>query len=128
MRGRIKACRFIAACVFAVSTLSWAQTYPTHPVTIVVPYGPGGNADLAARSLAAVAQKYLGQAIIVTNRAGAGGLIGSRFVVDAPKDGYTLLLARVGSQAVAPALDPATNYRWDQFSFSGCSSLIRTSV
>lgn len=109
----------VATCMQLSSPGVSAQAYPSHPVTIVVPYGPGGNADLAARSLAIVAPKYLGQRIIVTNRAGAGGMIGSRFVVDAPNDGYTLLLARVGSQAVAPALDPAVTYKWDDFSFLG---------
>ncbi len=109
----------VATCMQLSSPGVSAQAYPSHPVTIVVPYGPGGNADLAARSLAIVAPKYLGQKIIVTNRAGAGGMIGSRFVVDAPNDGYTLLLARVGSQAVAPALDPAVTYKWDDFSFLG---------
>jgi len=102
---------------FALS--AHAEQYPTKPVTLVVPYGAGGNADLAARSLAGVAQKYLGQPLVVQNRAGAGGIIGSRYVVDAPKDGYTLLVARVGSQAVAPALDPATTYTWDSFTFVG---------
>jgi len=107
------------ASFFGGSRLSHAETYPSHPVTVVVPYGPGGNADLAARSLAAVASRYLGQPIVVVNRAGAGGIIGSRFVIDAPKDGYTLLLARVGSQAVAPALDPAVTYGWNDFSMLG---------
>ena len=109
----------IVACMQLLSPSVYAQSYPSRPVTIVVPYGPGGNADLAARSLAAVAPKYLGQPLIVINRAGAGGMIGSKFVIDAPKDGYTLLLARVGSQAVAPALDPAATYHWDDFSFLG---------
>ncbi len=94
-----------------------AQSYPTKPVTIVSPYSAGGNADLAARALATIAPKYLGQPVIVLNRTGAGGTVGSQSVLDSPKDGYTLLLARVGSQAVAPALDSATPYKWDAFSF-----------
>lgn len=110
----------IAACLQLWSACASAEEYPSHPVTIVVPYGPGGNADLAARSLAAVAPKYLnGQQLIVVNRAGAGGAIGSRYVISAPKDGYTLLLARVGSQAVGPAIDPAVTYAWNDFSFIG---------
>lgn len=96
-----------------------AQTYPSKPVTLVSPYGAGGNADLAARSLAAVAQKYLGQPIVVVDRTGAGGIVGSQFVLNSPNDGYTLLLARVGSQAVGPALDPATPYKWDSFTIIG---------
>lgn len=112
----------LAAVVLVTFLAGWcggagADTYPTRPVTIIVPFGPGGNADLAARSLAQSAQKYLGQSIIVLNRAGAGGIVGSQAVVNAPADGYTLLMARVGSQAVAPALDPATTYKWDSFTF-----------
>ena len=96
-----------------------AQPYPNKAVTIVSPYSAGGNADLAARALAVTAAKSLGQPVVVVNRTGAGGIVGSQFVVDAAPDGYTLLLARVGSQAVAPALDPATTYKWDSFSFLG---------
>ncbi len=111
---------FLGSCVLAftlASSCANAQSYPSKAVTIVSPYGAGGNADLAARALATVAAKYLGQPMIVVNRTGAGGTVGSQFVLNAPKDGYTLLLARVGSQAVAPALDPATPYKWDAFSF-----------
>lgn len=96
--------------------------YPNAPITIVVPYGAGGNADLSARALSSVAQELKalkGQSLIVINRAGAGGLSGSESVVHAKNDGYTLLLARVGSHAVEPALDPATPYKWDSFTFIG---------
>ena len=64
-----------------------AQSYPSKPITLVSPYSAGGNADLAARALAAVAPKYLGQPVVVVNRTGAGGIVGSQSVVDAPKDG-----------------------------------------
>lgn len=99
-----------------------AEEYPKGPITIIVPYGAGGNGDLAARALSSVAQNLKtlkGQSVIVVNRSGAGGLAGSEAVVHAKNDGYTLLLARVGSQAVGPALDPATPYKWDSFSFIG---------
>ena len=113
--------RILTLAVLAVSTigcaLASAQAYPVKPVTIIVPFGPGGNADLAARSLAQFAQKHLGQSIVILNRAGAGGIVGSQAVLIAPPDGYTLLLARVGSQAVAPELDPAATYKWDSFTF-----------
>jgi tripartite-type tricarboxylate transporter receptor subunit TctC len=114
LRGLMRSMVFLCAAGYAV-----AQPYPVKPVTIVVPYGAGGNADLAARALGAVVVKPLGQPIVVVNRTGAGGIVGSQFVVDAAPDGYTLLLARVGSQAVAPALDPATTYKWDSFTFLG---------
>lgn len=105
----------LAAALLVAPAIASAQSYPSKPVTLVSPYSTGGNADLAARALAAVVPKYLGQPVVVVNRTGAGGIVGSQSVVDAPKDGYTMLLARVGSQAVAPALDPATTYKWDSF-------------
>ena len=113
MRRPVRHC--IAAAALVASAGAWAQAYPAKPITLVSPYSAGGNADLAARTLAAVVPKYLGQPVVVVNRTGAGGIVGSQSVVDAPKDGYTMLLARVGSQAVAPALDPATTYKWDSF-------------
>ncbi len=111
--------RNFALLCAAAATCAVAQSYPNKAVTIVSPYSAGGNADLAARSIAVAAAKTLGQPVVVVNRTGAGGIVGSQFVVDAAPDGYTLLLARVGSQAVAPALDPATTYKWDSFSFIG---------
>lgn len=111
--------RSLALLCAAAATCAVAQSYPAKTVTIVSPYGAGGNADLAARAIAITAAKALGQSVVVANRTGAGGIVGSQFVVDAPPDGYTLLLARVGSQAVAPALDPATTYKWDSFTFIG---------
>ena len=111
-------CGVLGALALATQ-FAHAQQYPVRPVTVVSPYGAGGNADLAARSLGAVMQKYLPQPIVVINKPGAGGIVGSQFVIDSPKDGYTLLLARVGSQAVAPALDPATTYKWDDFTILG---------
>jgi len=117
-RGRLRSVLRALALV-CVSGCAFAQSYPAKPVTIVSPYSAGGNADLAARALAVTAAKLLGQSIVVVNRTGAGGIVGSQFVVDAAPDGYTLLLARVGSQAVAPALDPATPYKWDSFTFLG---------
>jgi len=93
-----------------------AAQYPTRPITIVVPYGPGGVSDLAGRALAAAAQKYLGQPVMVVNKVGAGGVSGSHFVLNSKPDGYTMLLARVGSQSVYPAQNvPNKLYDWDSF-------------
>lgn len=101
-----------------LSTSAWAE-YPTKPVTIVSPYGPGGAADLAARTLAATAPSYLGQSVLVVNRTGAAGVTGSTFVAKGRPDGYNLLLARVGSQAAVPAINPGIPYKWDEFTFLG---------
>ncbi len=96
-----------------------AADYPTKPITLVSPYGPGGAADLAARTVASTASTYLGQPLLVVNKTGAAGVTGSFYVVRSRPNGYTLLLARVGSQAGVPAINPNIPYKWDQFSMLG---------
>jgi len=81
-----------------------AQDWPTRPITIVVPFGAGGSADLLARILATHMQTKFGQTVVVENRAGAGGSIGTNYVAKAAPDGYTLLLGTVSSIAVNAAL------------------------
>lgn len=97
--------------------------YPKKPVTLVSPYGPGGAADLAARTISANATGYLGQGILVVNRTGAAGVTGSTSVVKGKADGYTLLLARVGSQAAVPAMNRTIPYKWDEYTFLGLIEL-----
>ena len=109
--------------VFALLALphgqSMAADYPTKPITLVSPYGPGGAADLAARTVSGTAPSYLGQPLLVVNKTGAAGVTGSFFVSRSKPDGYTLLLARVGSQAGVPAINPNIPYKWDQFTMLG---------
>ncbi len=110
-----------AAVVLSMSLapVAQAQTFPERPVTVVVPFSTGGDADLSARTLAPALQKVIGQPVVVLNRAGASGSIGSQVVKEAKPDGYTLLLARIGSQALLPALQHNLGYRWDDFTFLG---------
>jgi len=119
MNFRVMVSLLYCVSLALIITTASAQQYPSRPMTIVSPYAAGGNADLAARALGLAIQKYFPQPLVVVNKPGAGGMVGSQFVIDSPKDGYTLLLARVGSQAVAPALDPATPYKWDAFTIIG---------
>ncbi len=100
----------------------FAADYPTKPITIVVPYGAGA-ADFSARNLAAVVPNYLGQAVMVVNKSGAGGITGSVSVLSAKPDGYTLLLGRIGSQAITPALQPNIPYKWNDFTMLGLLDL-----
>lgn len=93
--------------------------YPERPVVVVAPFAPGGASDVAARTLAAHADKHLGQPIVVENRSGASGMIGTLHVRRAVPDGYTLLMARIASSAIVPAIDPAAQYAWDEFTFLG---------
>jgi tripartite-type tricarboxylate transporter receptor subunit TctC len=94
-----------------------AQNYPNKPITLVAPYGVGGDSDFSARNLAPIASKLLGQNVIVQNIAGASGTIGSQKVRTSPPDGYTLLVSRAGSQAIVPALESSTPYKWNDFTF-----------
>ncbi|MBV7430750.1 MULTISPECIES: tripartite tricarboxylate transporter substrate binding protein [unclassified Acidovorax] len=83
---------------------AFADTYPSKPVTIVVPQAPGGTNDTVGRILAQKLSELSNQRIIVDNRPGAGGNIGTDFAARAPKDGYTLLLTISSTQAINPAL------------------------
>ena len=113
----------LSVSLMVLLTCASAQTYPDRPITVISPFAAGGDADIAARNLAPVAQRVLGQSVIVVNRAGASGAIGSLAVRNAKPDGYTLLLARVGSQAVLPALQKSLDYQWNSFTFLGLLEL-----
>jgi len=96
-----------AACFW---TLAHAQEFPSHPVRIVVPWPPSGNVDITARTVAPALSEALGQQVIVENRAGAGGTIGSAYVAKSPPDGYTLLLGSTGTITSAPAVFRTISY------------------
>jgi tripartite-type tricarboxylate transporter receptor subunit TctC len=87
-----------------------AQTYPSSPIRIIVAYPPGGGNDVAARVLGARLQERLGQPVMVDNRPGAAGQVGTAVAANSPPDGYTLLLTNPGPQAVSPALQPNLPY------------------
>lgn len=93
-----------------------AQGYPTKPITFIIPFAAGGDSDLSGRNVAAHAQKYLNnQPIVSVNRTGASGTIGAQAVRTAAPDGYTLLVARIATHAIAPALDSKVPYKWNEF-------------
>ena len=95
-----------AACTLAAH----AQNYPIKPVRIVVPFPAGGGVDLTARTVGQKLAEYLGQQVVIDNRAGAAGTIGAEHVAKSAPDGYTLLVAGPGSVAVAPLLFPKLGY------------------
>jgi tripartite-type tricarboxylate transporter receptor subunit TctC len=102
---------WIAAIALAVAGSALAQgSYPTHPVTMVVGFAPGGGTDTVARIIAKNLSESLGQQVLVENRAGAGGNIATDFVAHAAPDGYTILLGSVGSLAVAPHMIASLGY------------------
>ncbi|MBC5764573.1 Bug family tripartite tricarboxylate transporter substrate binding protein [Ramlibacter albus] len=89
---------------FAFASIAHAQSFPTKPVTLVVPYPPGGSADILARAIGIELGKKLGQPVVVENKAGAGTAIGAKAVAGAAPDGHTLLLGTVSSHAINPAM------------------------
>jgi tripartite-type tricarboxylate transporter receptor subunit TctC len=91
-----------AACLLAVATgPSWAQSFPTRPITIVVPFSAGGPTDTVTRLVSEVMSKDLGQQVVVENVGGAGGTLGAARVAKAAPDGYTLLLHHIGMSTSA---------------------------
>jgi tripartite-type tricarboxylate transporter receptor subunit TctC len=100
----------ISALGVAISAPAQAQDFPKQPIKLVVPWAPGGNVDITARGVAPTMSELLGQQVIVENKPGAGGFIGSTGVVKSNPDGYTLLLGSSGSISIAPALTPNAPY------------------
>jgi tripartite-type tricarboxylate transporter receptor subunit TctC len=95
-------------CVLCVAAPAVrAQDRPARPVRIVAPFAPGGTADTLARIAADKLTVRLGQNVVVENRPGAGGTIGSEFVAKSAADGYTLVVSGVASHVIAPAMSPA---------------------
>ena len=98
---------FIVAALALLAALpARAAEWPTRPVHIVAPFGPAGAADKFARVLADYLPAELKQPVVVENRGGGGGIVGSAQVARAEPDGYTLLISSLASQAIAPALNP----------------------
>ena len=87
-----------------------AQSWPSKPIRIVVPFAAGGTTDILARALAPELQKALGQPVVVDNKPGAGGNVGAAEVAKAPGDGYTFLMGTVGTHGINAALYPKLPY------------------
>jgi tripartite-type tricarboxylate transporter receptor subunit TctC len=102
----------VAAAVLAalVAGPAFAQSYPTRPITLVVPFPPGGGVDSLARIVAEKFTIALKQTVVVENRTGAGGTVGTRAVAKAEPDGYTLMLAHTGTIAINPSLYANAGY------------------
>jgi tripartite-type tricarboxylate transporter receptor subunit TctC len=92
------------AALLAAAGLAAAQAYPIKPIRVIVPYPPGGTSDILARALGPGMQAALGQPWVVENKPGATGNVGADLVAKSPADGYTLLLADIGSLAIGPSV------------------------
>jgi tripartite-type tricarboxylate transporter receptor subunit TctC len=106
---KIFTCIGLALASVAATTSATAETYPSKVVKIIVPYGLGGGSDVLARQIGAKLQEMWGQGVVVDNRTGASGNIGTEIVVRAPADGYTLLLQN-STMVVNPAIQGKLNY------------------
>ena len=98
---------FVVAAAMSGSVLAVAQPYPSKPIRIIVPYPAGGTSDILARAVGPGITAALGQPVVVENKPGSTGNVGAELVAKSPPDGYTLLLADIGSLAIGPSIFPA---------------------
>ena len=96
------------AVLLAAASVAHAQDYPSRSPTIVVPFAAGGPFDIVAREAAETLSQKLGKQFVIENRVGAGGVSGTRYVMNAKPDGYTLLLGSPGPLIIAPSANPGT--------------------
>ena len=112
----------IAGAAFALATSAHAaDKFPDKPITLIVPFAPGGNLDIVARSLAPGLGAALGGTVIVENRAGAGGAVGASYVARAKPDGTTLMVSTPNALVVSPLIT-TTNYQLESFTPIGTIS------
>ncbi len=106
--------RIVVATGFALVLIgipnAWAQGYPNKPIRLIAPYPPGGGIDASARIIGQALTEQLGQQVIIDNRAGATGRIGTEIAAKSPADGYTLLLGSSAPNAIIPAASPRVPY------------------
>ncbi len=100
-----KIINYLFLCVISsVSAGAFAQAWPSRPIRFIAPFPPGGGTDLNARVIAPRLAAALGQQVIVENRAGAGGMVGTEFVAKSPPDGYNMVIATIGPISINPSL------------------------
>ena len=94
----------IASLAFSAAGQTWAQAYPNRPIRFIIPFPPGGGLDHTARTIQPRLQELLGQALVIENKAGAGGIVGAEFAKNQAADGYTIFMGNTGTMGLYPAL------------------------
>ena len=110
MKYRSMLFHVLTALWAATAVAAHAQTYPTRPVRLIVPFPPGGTIDMVGRMVAQGVGERIGQTMVVDNRGGAGGMLGVDLVVKAAPDGYTLCLCSAGAMISSPLLSAKPPY------------------
>lgn len=101
----------LAALVLAAASIqASAQSYPNRPISLIVPFPPGGSTTIVARIIGDKMSETLGQTVVIDNRGGAGGTVGTRAAAKSPPDGYTILLSYTATMAIGPNLQAAAGY------------------
>lgn len=119
----------VGGMMLLVPAIAFCQGYPSKPIRIVVPFAPGGNIDINARIIAPGLSEILGQPVIVENRGGAGGRIGTTLVAKSPPDGYTLLLGAPGTLVSQPVFQDDIEYQpLRDFVFTSRISLVSSAL
>jgi tripartite-type tricarboxylate transporter receptor subunit TctC len=102
---------------FPRESLAAEAKYPTKPIRMVCPFATGGSTDIAARALASPLQEFLGQPVVVVNVPGAGGAVGFDEVRKSERDGYKMMAAAIGANALVPALNTKLHFKYDELTF-----------
>jgi tripartite-type tricarboxylate transporter receptor subunit TctC len=124
---------FVICCAFSIPAV--AQTYPSKPVTLVIPYPPGGNVDTGARIIAEPLRQIFGKPFVIENKAGAGGMIAGEYVAKAAPDGHTLFVGANGPVLHSPLIYGRSPYEWSRdfipinsFAFTPMALVVHPSV
>ena len=103
---RVLLCGIVLVAAHVFATPAWAQTYPSRPIRVIVPFAPGGPSDLLARTVGQKLTESWKQQVIIENRTGANGIVGCELVAKSPPDGYTLVMGTPGTHGINASLFP----------------------
>src|SRR5277367_4810140 len=107
---KIIICTAVLFGLAGISIDAHAQTYPNRAITLVIPFAPGGSTSIVGRGIADKMSELLGEKVVVDNRPGAGGTVGTKAVAKSDPDGYTLVLGYTGTLAIGPSLYKNVGY------------------